>query len=279
MALSLQAHGDKHVGQVRDINEDEVFVKLVQATGEEPVGLFIVCDGIGGQAGGELASKWAVETLRDDLKDLFIPADPRRTVKLDAETVEALAAGRPVPTRKLAETALEARVRDAIQHANQVIVGYARAKPEQAGDTGTTVTMAVVKGEVAYIANVGDSRTYLLRDGELRRVTQDHSVVASLAAAGMIQPDEIYTHPQRNLIFRSLGAKPDVEVDVFRQELQPGDRLLLCSDGLWEMVRDPQLAVIMDKAPSPKVACQRLIDAANANGGEDNISAVVVWVE
>jgi serine/threonine protein phosphatase PrpC len=279
MTLSLQAAGDKHRGQVREINEDEIFAKVVQATGEEPVGLFIVCDGIGGHAGGEFASEWAVKTLRDELKELFNPVDPRKTVKLEAETVEAIAAGRAAPTRKMDETDMEDRIRRVIQRANDVVIGIAHAKPDEAGDTGTTLTMAVVKGDVAFVANVGDSRTYLLREGQLTPITKDHSVVASLVGAGMIQPDEAYTHPQRNLIYRSLGAKPEVEADISRLELRAGDRLLLCSDGLWEMVRDPQMTVIMKQAPSPKTACQRLIDAANANGGEDNISAVVVWVE
>lgn len=279
MNISLRAEGMKDRGQVREINEDEVFVKAVQATGEEPVGLFIVCDGIGGHAGGEFASEWAVKTIREELRDLFEAPDRRKTVKLEPEEIEAIAAGRGAATRKLDETMMEDRLRRAIQRANEVVRSIARAKPQEAGDTGTTVTMAVVKGDEAYIANVGDSRTYLLRDGQLKPITQDHSVVASLVKAGMIQPEELYTHPQRNLIYRSLGEKPEVEVDTFRLGLQPGDRLLLCSDGLWEMVRDPQLTVIMDKAPSPKEACKRLIDAANANGGEDNISAVVVWVE
>lgn len=279
MIFSLQAYGDKHVGQVRDINEDEVFFKVVQATGEEPVGLFIVCDGIGGHAGGEFASAWATEAIRERLGDLFETPDRRKTVKLDPEEIEAAVVGRAAPTRKLAETEMEDRIRRAIEHANDVVRNSACAKPSEAGDAGTTVTMAVVKGDVMFVGNIGDSRTYLFQDGRLRLITQDHSVVASLVKAGMIQPEEVYTHPQRNLIYRSLGEKLEIEVDVFRQELKSGDRVLLCSDGLWEMVHDRQLTVIMEKAPTPMVACQRLIDAANANGGEDNISAVVIWVE
>lgn len=279
MTIFIQAAGAKDRGLVREINEDEFFVRVMNTTGEEPVGLFIVCDGMGGHHGGEFASRWAVETIRDELKELFEAPDRRKTVKLSEEELEAVVAGRAMPTRKLAESDIEERVRRAISRANEVVRRIAQAKPQEAGDTGTTVTMAVVTGDMACIANVGDSRTYLFRGGQLRPITQDHSVVASLVQAGIIQPEEVYTHPQRNLIFRSLGAKPEVEVDIFRQELQPGDKLLLCSDGLWEMVRDPQIAKILEKAPGPKAACQRLIDAANANGGEDNISAVVVWVE
>lgn len=279
MGLTFQAYGDKHVGQVREINEDEVFFKTSQSTNEAPVGLFIVCDGIGGHAGGEFASEWAVKTIQSDLSDLFISPDPRKTVKLDTETVEAMAEGRLAPTRKQAETDIEERIRQAVTRANEVVIAIARAKPDVAGDTGATVTMAVVRGDKAVIANVGDSRTYLLRAGKLAPVTTDHSVVASLVAAGMIQADEVYTHPQRNLIYRSLGDKPQVEVDIYHLALQTGDRLLLCSDGLWEMVRSPQLTEILMHSSSPKVTCQQLVDAANDNGGEDNIGVVVVWVE
>lgn len=279
MSISFQAADAQDRGRVREVNEDEAFVDVRQSSDQEPVGLFIVCDGIGGHAGGEFASKWAVKTISDELKDLFVPTDRRKTVKLDPEEIEAIVAGRGAPTRKLVETEMEDRIRRAIQRANDVVRDIARAKPDEAGDTGTTVTMAVVKGDVAYIANVGDSRAYLLRDGQLKPITQDHSIVASLVKAGMIQPEEVYTHPQRNLIFRSLGAKPEAEVDVFRQEVHAGDRLLLCSDGLWEMVRDPEMAQILEEAAGPKAACQRLIDVANDNGGQDNVAAVVVWIE
>jgi hypothetical protein len=124
---------------------------------------------------------------------------------------------------------------------------------------------------------VGDSRTYLFRNGLLRLITRDHSVVASLVAEGQLHPEEIYLHPQRNVIYRYLGQKGQVLPDIFQHLLQPGDQLLLCSDGLWEMIRSEQeLAELMAKAGDPKQACRDLVQAANRLGGEDNISAVVV---
>ena len=281
MTITLRAAGLKDVGKVREVNEDELFVKMVQSSDEEPVGLFIVADGMGGHMGGEFASEWAVKTIGEELKELFIPSDPRKTVKLAPAELEAMVSGRPMPTRRLGETEVQQMIRRAVQRANDVVRGIAQAKPAEAADTGSTVTLAVTQGSMAYVANVGDSRTYLLRNGQLTPITKDHSVVASLVAAGQIQPEDIYTHPQRNLIYRSLGAKPEVEVevDLLPQPLKPGDQLLLCSDGLWEMVRDAQIAKILTAAPSPQAACQRLVQAANDNGGEDNIAVVVVWAE
>lgn len=276
MAITLHAAGSKDVGQVRDLNEDEFFVKVVQASDEPPIGLFIVADGMGGTAGGELASEWAVKTVRNELQDLFAPANLMQTRKLSAAEIAALDGQ---PTTQIVDFTMQERVARAVQRANEVVVNYARNRPDRAADTGTTLTMAVVKESIAYIANVGDSRTYLWSQGRLRPITEDHSLVASLVRVGQIQPDEIYAHPQRNLIYRSLGSKPAVEVDQFVQPLQPGDQLLLCSDGLWKMVRDPDIAVILRDAPSPTAACNRLIEAANACGGEDNISVVVAWIQ
>src|SRR5437763_2480368 len=132
--------------------------------------------------------------------------------------------------------------------------------------------------DYAYILNVGDSRTYMMRGGQIYQLTNDDSLVGQLVAGGLISADEVYTHPQRSQIFRSLGDRLNVQIDIFKQQLHPGDILLSCSDGLWEMVRDPQIESILNNAPDPQVACTQLIDAANANGGEDNVSAVVVFV-
>jgi len=145
-------------------------------------------------------------------------------------------------------------------------------------DMGSTITGFMVVGDYAYILNVGDSRTYMLRGKQLYQLTTDHSLVGQLVAGGLIEPDDVYTHPQRSQIFRSLGDKPNVQIDIFKQELLPGDILLSCSDGLWEMVRNPQIESILDNAPEPETACAQFIEAANANGGEDNVSAVIVFV-
>ena len=145
-------------------------------------------------------------------------------------------------------------------------------------DAGSTLVAALVYGETAYVVNVGDSRAYVCDDDGLRRITSDHSLVEQLVAGGLIQPDEVYTHPQGNQIFRSLGDDPDIQVDLFVQKLRPGMQLLLCSDGLWEMVRDPRIEELLRAGTDPQTTCDALIDAANEGGGEDNISAVVVAI-
>jgi protein phosphatase len=279
MTITLRAAWAKDRGQLREINEDDVYGHTSQLASGETLGLFIVCDGMGGHLGGEFASKYAIHAIVDELHDLLAPTDLRRTVKLSPDEATATADGHPSPAGRPEESGLEHRIQLAVRRANTVVRDFARNRPAEAGDAGATVTMVLVKGRTAYVANVGDSRTYLLREGWLKALTKDHSLVASLAASGQIKAEEIYSHPGRNVILRSLGGKADVEADIYTRALLAGDRILLCSDGLWEMVRDPQITVIMAKAPSPTEACQRLIRAANDNGGEDNISAVVFWVE
>src|SRR5581483_2164253 len=159
------------------------------------------------------------------------------------------------------ENSYEQLLVEGVQTANQAVHQH---NMDQRADMGTTVTAALIVDTVAYVANVGDSRTYLYREGEgLSKVTQDHSVVASLVSAGIIKPDDIYTHPKRNQIYRSLGERENVEVDPFVVQLQPDDRILLCSDGLWDMVRDPLIeGVIKQNSSDLEKTADGLIKAA-----------------
>ena len=273
--LRIQAASQSDSGKVREQNEDNCYFQM-SYSGDEAKGLFIVADGMGGYQAGEVASKLAVEEIRETLNPLFAPSSAQETVALTPTSSPEGGS----KTKRLPESREVAKINDklkqAITKANEVIVNYGKTRKEARG-LGSTVTVTVVLGNSAYVANVGDSRTYLLRKGQLRAITKDHSLVARLVDAGHITPDQVYDHPQRNLIYRSLGAgHTTVEVDVFYQTLEPGDMLLLCCDGLWEMVREDELAHILGSEEPLETICQALIDAANRGGGEDNITAVVV---
>jgi protein phosphatase len=291
MHLKLTAADKTDVGKQRDQNEDCAY-KRIESSEDGDRGLFIVADGMGGYKAGEVASQLAVETISKALDSFFKPivdqptiklsstdiSDPDATVKLSPITKEE----KQQQTRKLSETSLSQHIEDqlktSVQQANKAILQYGE-KQSAARGLGCTLTAVLVDNEKAYIANVGDSRTYLLRKNELIPITRDHSLVARLVESKQIEPEDVYTHPQRNLIYRSLGAgHKNIEVDIFHETLHPGDTLLLCSDGLWEMVRDSDLRKALSEKTSPQKICDTLIDMANANGGEDNISAVVVQV-
>jgi len=179
------------------------------------------------------------------------------------------------PPKKFDEDTLVTLFHDAVEEAN---TSLCQKNQLDKTDMGSTITGFMIVGEHAYILNVGDSRTYMLRGKQLYQLTTAHSLVGQLVAGGLIEPDDVYTHPQRSQIYRSLGDKPNVQIDIFKQELLPGDILLSCSDGLWEMVRNPQIESILDNAPDPETASGQLIETANTNGGEDNVSAVIVFV-
>jgi serine/threonine protein phosphatase PrpC len=276
MPLELEAVALTDVGHARDKNEDTAFQRVFDAPNDDPIGLFVVADGIGGRLAGQVASYWAVEAVKSSLSDLIAYQDPHATNRFSREDILRM---RGISMGKIDPDELEGRVVKAVDKANNAVREYARHKPEHARNAGTTLCLALVYGLQAIVANVGDSRAYLLRDGQLRQITQDHSVVQRLIDAGAVPADERYTHPQRNVIYRSLGASDNVEPDIFKLTLAPGDYVLLCTDGLWEMVRDDAaMARVIGAAASLPGACQKLVDAANAAGGQDNIGLALAQV-
>ena len=278
MTYWLSVAGLTDVGRERELNEDRFYYKVIQSSDEGPMGLFVVADGMGGHLAGEVASQWAVGTLKRDLAPLFRPQDPSVTRRLDAEALAAVGSG---VTVRLEETELARLLQHAVERANQVLLGYARKHPKQAGDMGSTLTLAVVEEDRLTVAHVGDSRAYLWREGQLRQLTEDHSVPGALLKQSKITAEEAHDHPYRSVLYRCLGLKPGVEVDIYPSvALLAGDVLLLCSDGLWDMIYPSErLASFLTAGADPLAICRRLVDAANEAGGEDNITVVLVRVE
>ena len=289
MSLKLRAASRTDVGKQREQNEDTPYTFISE---EQERGLFIVADGMGGYRAGEVASRIAVEKISEAFKSYFVPIADQPTIRLTPisaqETVilepgkEGSPPAQEHKTKKLGETPqvqhIETQLKSAIRQANRAILHYGEEQSGARG-LGCTVTSAYIEEGQAYIANIGDSRTYLFRGGQLTVLTRDHSLVQRLVEEKQIEPDDVYTHPQRNLIYRSLGAgHKNVDPDVFHQKLQAGDTLLLCSDGLWEMVRSQAIENVLKQERDPQKICDILIDLANTNGGEDNITAIVVQV-
>jgi protein phosphatase len=271
MAIKFEAAELTDKGRVRDENEDTVFHKVFYAPDDDPMSLFVVADGIGGRLAGRMASYWAVEVVKNNLSDLIGYQDPRSTNRFSREDILRMMS----TAEGIDPSTLQERLRQTVDKANAAVRQYARHSPQAAHNAGTTLCLALVYGRQAVIANVGDSRAYVLRAGRLRQITTDHSVVQQMIDAGQLRADMIYTHPQRNVIHRSLGARDTVEVDIFTLTLESGDYMLLCSDGLWELVRDDKMVNIISQAASVQTACRQLVNAANAAGGDDNIGVVL----
>lgn len=259
--LLVAQRSDRGIARADTPDEDSIFAltmtSVYESEARPTVGLYLVADGMGGHGDGEIASRIAAETVSAALlQTIVIPVIQGQVI--GQETIGAL---------------LDA----AVAAANRRVYENARAC---GNDMGTTLTLALVIDDQAYIANVGDSRTYLWRQGDLQQITEDHSAVYQLVRKGILQPDEIYTHPQRNQITRNLGFRSDVQVDYFHQELAPHDALLLCCDGLWEMLRNEGIAdVLLSNFGDVQTVCDALVKRANLAGGEDNISVVLVRVE
>ncbi|MEN9784809.1 MAG: hypothetical protein RLZZ299_73 [Pseudomonadota bacterium] len=250
--MRITSCGITDVGMKRSNNEDNYLVN-------EELGLYVVCDGMGGHAGGEFASAIAVNTIEEVLATLATSAE-EDVAREDGE-VEVV----------------RERVRHAVRLAGRRIHEKAQAEPEYRG-MGTTALVLVFRGHNAYVAHVGDSRGYLVRDGRIEQLTEDHSLVNDKVRAGLITAEEAKTHRLKNVITRSLGYQEDVEVDVQVQAVRRGDRFLLCSDGLSNLVDARDLGETVRQL-GPQEAARHLVQLACRNGGDDNITAIVARVD
>lgn len=228
-----------HVGRVREANQDS----CAEFLSERGMRLLVVADGMGGHAGGEVASKTAVDSMGETLQNGV--GDP------------------------------EDLLREAFEAANAAIFKMASEVPDLYGMGTTGVAVLVASDGAAWVAHVGDSRAYLLHDGEFAPITDDHSWVAEEVRQGRLTEEEAEVHPKRNALLRSLGVDPDVQVDVNQIEIAAGDRVLLCSDGLWGELDDQSIAGVL-ASEEPKDCVYTLVGLANESGGRDNVTVQVL---
>jgi protein phosphatase len=241
---AIRAAGLSDVGRCRKTNQDEFLMDASR-------GVYAIADGMGGHAAGEVASDLAIHALSATLKE------------------HGAANGSWTPERA-AEV-----LHEALNDGNRRICESVRSRAEWRG-MGTTMVALVLAGETAVIGHVGDSRAYLLRDGDLRQLTSDHSWVNEQVKLGLLTDEQAQRHPMRNIVTRALGNQPQVEVDVVREGIRPGDVFALCSDGLNGMLTHEEIREILaSHAGVPGDACRALVDRANHNGGEDNITVIV----
>jgi protein phosphatase len=268
-ALTVSAAGRTDRGRVRTNNEDQFLIaelakrlRVEQAsvpgpaeqTGRVHGHLFLVADGMGGHAGGEVASRLTAETVEECLLD----------------SLAWFLRPRGAEGREFVE-----HLQGAVHEADARVLRAARQRPELSG-MGTTLTLALAVGRTLFLAHVGDSRAYLLRDGQLRRLTRDHTLLNELAERGELIPGQAGTERLRHVITNAVGGSDlGVDVDVTRTALQSGDRLLLCTDGLTDLIGDGAIASVLAAHPDSQAACDALVSAANARGGHDNVTAVV----
>lgn len=250
--MEITAFGLTDVGQVRPHNEDSILL-------EPSLGLYAVADGMGGHRGGEFASRICLDILRDYMG---MAANGHAPLVGERDSLHSEAAN---------------LLGSAVRFANRAVFDAASSKPEWQG-MGTTIVAVTAQDRMLNIAHVGDSRAYLLRDGHLRQLTEDHSWIEEQVRAGLMSRDEAMSAKGRNVLTRAIGQEEMVKVDLDELELKLGDRLIICSDGLFGMVTDPEIAALTTAAASVDEACNELIACANGRGGRDNISVVVLSV-
>ncbi len=240
----MQAWSKTDIGRKRRENQDSSCVKL---DFERNIALLVVCDGMGGVNGGREAASLAIEHFVDFVWDAITP---------ETEGEEAVLI-----------------LRNAVTAANRAVFTRAVSDPAYMG-MGTTLTAALVVNGSAYVINVGDSRTYKIDEG-IRQVTDDHSLAGDLFRNGTITREQFDTYPNKNIITRAVGTDPEVYGDIFKLAMEEGEGLLLCSDGLTNMLSDEEILTIVRNAESEEEACERLVNGANEAGGRDNITVVL----
>ena len=262
----VHVFGHTDVGRTREHNEDSfVIVDLgnddasrPEATRTHRIGprgaLFMVADGLGGAAAGEVASELAVNTVHEELRERWVRAGGR------------------------GPDDFAAAIKAAAETANGRIFAYAVEHPESRG-LGTTATMAGLLEDTLYLAQVGDSRAYLVRDGVARQITRDQSLMQRLVDAGELTQDEADRSERRNIILQALGPEPSVKIDLTHQRLSRGDVLVLCTDGLSGLVKTEEIAEVITQIPDLADACRELVDRANEQGGPDNITVIAARFE
>ncbi len=237
----LKTFSITHIGKKRKSNQDYVY------TSEKPIGnlpnLFIVADGMGGHNAGDYASKYTVETIVDEVRNSF-EVNPEKIISR------------------------------AIARANREIIKLASENEDLYG-MGTTVVVATCMGKYLRVANVGDSRLYIVGE-QIRQVTTDHSLVEEMIRMGGIDREAARNHPDKNIITRAIGAADTVKADFFQETIQPGEMILMCSDGLTNMLEDEEIRMILQGQRDIVEKAEALVKAANLNGGKDNIAVILI---
>jgi protein phosphatase len=251
--MKTQGFGLTDVGAVREHNEDSFAV-------DNESGLYVVCDGVGGRSAGEVASQMAVDIIKGYMN---------KTRESDEAFIGEYDKGLSRITNHLGS---------AIRMANKVVHEASNSKPNLRG-MGSTVVAAFVDEGTVSLAHAGDSRAYLIREGTIKQLTDDHSLVNEQLRKGLITKEQARKSEVKNVITRALGPDHDIEADLAEHKLEAGDRLVLCSDGLSNMVPDEDILSIIDSAERIDRACMDLIKLANKNGGDDNITAVIIAAE
>lgn len=250
---SLSFSSGRSIGKVRKSNQDSLFTNITRISDHDidrEIGIFIVADGMGGHSSGELASELAIKVTSTVLIDII------KNEEIDLWD----------------DKAIFELIKQAISQSQEAILSYEK-------DMGTTITLAVVIGQRAYIANLGDSRCYLVNKNVMQQITNDHSLVNRLVEIGQLKAEDARDYPQKNILYKALGVTGNISPDLFARDLFPGDQLLLCSDGLWGSVDDSIISSVLINGTSLNNRVNELIVLALNAGGPDNISCIVAELQ